>query len=102
MADTTNLFIMIPTPSLTAAMICVSDPRNDESTDLFKTKQNHFMAHQQGNDTQLDYNMIPTSALDVGPEYYLTLRRSVRSCDLSLNPPLISRRTCHCDRNKIK
>jgi len=102
MADTTNLSLMTPTPSLTAAMIGASDPRNDESTDLFEIQENHLMAQQHSNDTQPDYNMSPTSALDFDPESYLTPRRSVINCDLSLNPPSLLRRINHCDRNESK
>jgi len=102
MSDTTDFFLMTPTNLLTAAITGTLDPRSDESTDLFETEENHTTTQQQDEDTEPDYDTTLTGTLDFGPESYLTPRRLVRDCALSLDPPLMPRRTNQHDRNESK
>jgi len=102
MAHTTNFFLTAPNHSLTVAMTGDLDPKNDNSTDLFETEENHTMTQQSGADTELDYNMTPAITLDFGSESYLTPRKSVRDCALSLDPPSLPPRMNQYDRHDCK
>jgi len=89
MEDTTDFFLTTTNHSLTAATAGLY-PRNNKSTDLFETEDNHTITQQHCED-----------ALVFGPESYLT-PSSVRNCVLSLDPPLMRRRINQYDRYECK
>jgi len=95
--------LMKTSARLTQAMMAsASGPRSDHSTDLFETEENRTTTQQQDEDNEPDYDLTLTSPLDFGPESYLTPRRSVRDCALSLDPPLMPRRINQYHRNECE
>jgi len=91
--------------SLAAPMTAARTPRNTKSMHLFKNELNRRvelqMRQQQHQPTKPDYEMIPTSIKDFGPESHLTPPTSMRDCELPLCMPPPLRKFDYCDKKRF-